>query len=632
MKGVFKKKNMNKSEQNIEKGKEEIENIQKEQIKEETIERDNTKKEKNSKNRIIKRGILLIIVVLILLLFSTIFSLLNMNNSNIVSGVKIEGIDVSGLSKEDAKYKLNQVYTEKQAKDITLKYEEYETAVNIELIDAKYDIEKAVEEAISFGKENNIFVNNYQILLALIGKKEVKVDLLINEDNTKQIIDDISKNIPNAAKETEYYIEEDNLIITKGCEGLKIDENKLIEKLIENLKDINQNQNYITIPVINKAPDQIDIEKIHEEIYKEVEDAYFTKDPFTIHPEVVGIDFDIEEAKKIISEEDKEQYTIKLKITKPKVTTAQIGSEAFPNLLATYTTRYDASNRDRTTNLRIACQKINDKVVLPGEIFSYNQTLGKRTAAAGYKNAKVYENGEVVDGIGGGICQISSTLYNSVLMSNMQIVERRNHQFVTSYTPAGRDATVVYGMTDFRFKNTRENAIKIKASISNGIATVSIYGVKSDKEYDVSFSTKVISSIPYTVKYIEDNTLNEGVEKVKQSGANGTISETYIIKSLNGVVVSRELLSKDTYSAMQKIIIKGTKGSQEKTNQNNANNANNVGPNPPIQNQTHEEKPVEKPIEKPEEKPIQKPIENTTEEPEEKPTEKPENNSNETIL
>ena len=155
-------------------------------------------------------------------------------------------------------------------------------------------------------------------------------------------------------------------------------------------------------------------------------------------------------------------------------------------------------------------RKINDKVVLPGETFSYNKTLGERTPAAGYKNAKVYENGEVVDGIGGGICQISSTLYNSVLKANMDIVERRNHQFVTSYTPAGRDATVVYGLTDFKFKNTRKTAVRIKASCSNGIATVSIYGIKDENEYDVSFNTKTISTIPFTVKYVDDNSLPAG--------------------------------------------------------------------------------------------------------------------------
>lgn len=560
--------------------------------------RENIEETNESQNKKINKNKIIIIaigiIILIGIIFSTIFALININNKNIVSGVRIQGIEVSGLSKEDAKTKIDLICEEKKQKDILLKYEDYEATINPKLLEANYDIENAIEEAIFIGKKGNIIVNNYNILFALIGKKDININMTINEEGTKQTIEDIGTNLPNAVTEPSYYIENDKLIITKGTEGIKIDTDSLIEKIKNNLEDINTNESYIEIPVINKIPETIDIEKIYEEIHKEVQDAYYTKDPFTIHPEVEGVDFDLEKAKEILKE-DKEQYEIALTITKPKITTSQIGSEAFPDLLATYSTNYDASNRDRTTNLRIACQKINDKVILPGEIFSYNKALGERTPAAGYKYAKVYENGAVVDGIGGGICQISSTLYNSVLMSNMEATERRNHQFVTSYTPAGRDATVVYGLTDFKFKNTRTYAVKIKASISNGIATVSIYGIKEENEYKVSFSTKTISTIPYTTKYVEDSNLESGKEKISQKGTNGIITETYIIKSLNGKVVSSKLLSKDTYNAMQRIIVRGTKGSKVNTNINNSNNNTNINDtiNNVEQNNTPETKPTE---------------------------------------
>lgn len=575
----------------------EISNEKKEINKKEKTSQ-NVKKTKKTTTRTFLPITIIGIILLIAIIISTVFALININNENIISGVKVEEIDISGLSKEEAKTKIETIYNEKKQKDILLKYEEFDTTINPELLETNYKVEKAIEEATSIGKNSNIFINNYNIILAMMGKKNIKIEMTINEEITKQTIEDISAKIPNAVIEPDYYIENDKLIITKGKEGLKVDTEKLIEKLKENLDNINTNQEYIEIPVTNKKPEEIDIEKIHNEIYKEVQDAYYTKDPFTIHPEVEGIDFNVEEAKKIL-EEEKEQYEITLTITKPKVTTSQIGSEAFPDLLATYSTNYDASNVSRTTNLRLACQKINDKVILPGETFSYNKTLGERTYSAGYKDAKVYENGQVVDGIGGGICQISSTLYNSVLMSNMDIVERRNHQFVTSYTPAGRDATVVYGQTDFRFKNTRTNAVKIKAGISNGVATVSIYGIKEENEYSVSFSTKTISSIPFTVKYVEDNTLAVGTEKVSQKGTNGIITETYIIKSLNGKVVSTKLLSKDTYNAMQKIILKGTKGApsnvEPNTNPNTETNTNinNNEPNNSGQENPIEEKPKE---------------------------------------
>lgn len=548
-----------KSRKNVPKEKKIKEN--KEKVEEKKIPKAKIKKEKINVYKSSKKVNLPIIIGLILLIlaiFSIIFALMNIDNNNIISGVKIEGIDVSGLTREQAKEKINAVYEEKKQKDIVLKYGEYETTITPQLIDTNYDIDEATKKAISLGRDSNIIINNYNILFAKLGRKNIKVDMTINEEETKSTIENISSNLPGAVVESDYYVEDDKLIITKGNKGIKIDTESLIKKIKDKLKNINSKQEYIEIPVINETPEKIDIEKIHNEVYKEVQNAYLTQDPITIHPEVEGVDFNIDEAKALLNEE-KEKYEIPLIITKPEVTTDQIGAEAFPDLLATYSTKYDASNINRSTNLELACEKINDKVVLAGETFSYNKTLGERTIAAGYKEAKVYENGEVVDGIGGGICQVSSTLYNSVLMANMEVTERRNHQFVTSYTPEGRDATVVYGMTDLKFKNTRKYAIKIKATCSNGIVTISIYGIKEDNEYAVSFSTEILSTIPYTVKYINDSSLAKGTEKVKQVGANGMITETYIIKTLNGTVVSKELLSKDTYNAMPRIILRGTK-------------------------------------------------------------------------
>lgn len=514
---------------------------------------------KNNKKKWIIISIIAAIIIVIGLIVSTIFAFLNINNEKIINGISIQGVDVSGLNKEEASAKMETIYQEKKDQEITIQYQDYIATLNPTLLEVEYSIEEAVNEAYLIGRNNNIFVNNYQIVYSLFFKNNINVDMKLNEEVSKQTIEDIGANLPGIVIESSYSVEEDKLIITKGNEGIVINSEELLNKVKEKLNNIENKEETLEIPVINKKPEEINIEKIHEEICKEPQDAYFTKDPFAVYPEVDGVDFNLEEAKVILAE-DKEEYIIPLKITKANVTIAEIGTEAFPNRLATFTTRFDESDKDRTTNLRLACQKINGKVVLAGDTFSYNKTLGARTVAAGYKNAKIYEAGEVVDGLGGGICQISSTLYNSVLMANLQIVERRNHQFVTSYVPAGRDATVVYGATDFKFKNTRKYPIRIVASAQNGIATVSIYGIKEENEYTFTFNTKTIASIPFTTRYVEDGTLSSGTEKVKQKGANGLKTETYMTKSLNGKVISTTLLSKDTYDAMTRIILKGTKG------------------------------------------------------------------------
>jgi len=581
MKKIFlkedsKKKKIKKSDEQ----KEKITEKKDKKTKENENQKDICTKLLEARKKKITILIISITVIILLLIISTIFSIININNENLISGISIEGIEASGLSKKEAMDKIQSLYEEKKQKEIGIKYKEYETSLNSTIMEVNYEVESAVDKAYLIGRDSNIFVNNYNILLTLIGKNNIDVEMKFNEDVTKKTIQDISVNLPGVIVESSYSVEGDKLIVTKGKEGIAIDIDELLSKVKENLNNINIIEDDIEIPIINKSPEEIDIEKIHNEIYKEAKDAYYTKDPFTVYPEVEGMDFNIEEAKKILQEE-KEEYEIPLVITKPKVTIGDIGTEAFPDKLATFTTRYDVSNKDRTVNLVLACQKINEKVVSPGEVFSYNKTLGARTVEAGYKNAKVYSNGEVVDGIGGGICQISSTLYNSVLLANLEIVERRNHQFVTSYVPAGRDATVVYGMTDFQFKNTRKYPIRIVASAQNGIATVSIYGIKEENEYTFTFNTKTIASIPFSVKYVEDNTLPVGTEKIKQKGANGLKTETYMTKILNGKVVSTTLLSKDTYDAMNKIILKGTKGAtvnnkQKQTNVQNNNQQNNI--------------------------------------------------------
>lgn len=555
------------------KAKSEFEKMQDQ--KEQTI-----KKRKKRKKAII----ISLILVILMAIFSTIFAFININNEKIISGVTIKGIEVSGLTKEEAMAKLETIYSEKLEKDLKLKYGEYESELNPTLMEVKYDIENAVNEAYLLGKDGNIFVNNYKILSTLIQKKDINVNMTLNEEVTKQTINDMGQNLPGIMLESSYTVEGNKLIITKGKDGIVIDTDTLLNKVKNTLNNINKTEEYIEIPTTNKSPAPIDIDKIHSEVYKEAKDAYYTKNPFTVYPEVEGVDFDVEAAKKMIETENKEEYIIQLKITKPKVTIDQIGPEAFPDQLSIFKTRYDASDKDRTTNLILACKKLDGKVIMPGETFSYNATLGPRSTATGYKNAKVYENGEVVDGIGGGICQISSTLYNAALMADMEIVERRNHQFVTSYVGAGRDATVVYGLTDFKFKNTRKYPIKLKASSVSGIATISIFGIKEEeREYTYTFKTNTISTIPFTTKYVEDASLQPGQEVVKQKGANGLVTQTYMTKMKNGKVISSQLLSKDTYSAMQKIIRRGkakttvpeNKPAENKPAENNDNKTQN---------------------------------------------------------
>lgn len=514
----------------------------------------------NNKKNGKKWGIIIATIVLLLLIimFSTIFALINVNNNKILKGIFIEDIEVSDLTKEEIQKMFEELISKKMENEIVFKYKELETPITYEALEVKFNIENAIEQAYNIGRDGNLFENNFNILKTWINGEKVKLDHSIDEDVIRQVSENINNTSEDAVVEPSYYIEDNNIIITAGKNGIKVDEDMLKQEVDKNISINSDNSVVIEVPVVSSEHGKIDLEKIHNEIYKEVKDAYYVQNPFTIYPEVNGVNFDMENAKTIIAE-NKEEYTIPLIITKAQKTTQDIGTEAFPDLLATFSTKYNAGDRDRTTNLILAAQKINGTVLLPGEEFSYNKTVGERTIEAGYKMAATFSNGKVVDGLGGGICQISSTLYDAVVMANLQITKRRNHQFITSYLPGGKDATVVWGSQDFKFINSRKYPVRITMSVSGGTATAQVWGLKEEVEYDITIESQKTATIAYTTQYINDPSLPEGTQVVKQNGSNGSKYEAYKVMRLNGVVVSRTLLSKDTYNAKQKIVRIGTK-------------------------------------------------------------------------
>lgn len=530
------------------------------QQEEKSLENDITGEEKRKKRKLTIPIIIITSLICLIIGFSVIFALININNDKILSGVTIMGIDVSELTQEEAGKKIEELVQIKENEDIILKHEDYETTMNGKQFSIKYDVENAVNEAYNVGKGGNILVNNYNILWTLLFKKDIKMPIHYDEETLNAKLQDISSKIPGAVKQSNYYIENEKLIIIKGTSGIKINEDVAKQQIIKQMERLEEKSPIITLLVENVEPDEINVEKIRSEIYKEPQDAYVSKNPKTVHPHVNGIDFKItiKEAEKLLKQ-DKKEYEIPLKITVPKIKIENLGEEAFPDLLATYTTRYDPTNYNRSNNLSISAKKINGTVILPGEIFSYNKVVGERTIAAGYKAAGAYAGGKVVQDIGGGICQISSTIYNTALYANLEIVDRSNHQFQTSYVQVSRDATVSWGALDFKFKNTRKYPIRIVASAKNGVAKVSFYGIKEEVEYEVKIQSKTLSYIPYTVKYIEDSSLEQGKEVVEQAGYSGCKSEAYRILKLNGKVISKTLLSRDTYDPMQRIIRRGTK-------------------------------------------------------------------------
>ncbi|MEA4901141.1 VanW family protein [Desulfitobacterium sp.] len=216
---------------------------------------------------------------------------------------------------------------------------------------------------------------------------------------------------------------------------------------------------------------------------KPVSDATFSITPdnkMVIQKETFGQEVNLDEVIAQVESLDPlkpSSINVTLKVLdQPKVTAAQLEGMKITGLLGRYSTWFDANNKERTENVRISTQSLDGVILMPGEEFSFNNTVGERTSSAGYKEALIIVNDEFVPGLGGGVCQVSSTLYNAAVASRLQITERHAHSLEITYVPPGQDATVAYPYLDFKFKNNTPGLVLIRSSIKGSTLTFDLYG------------------------------------------------------------------------------------------------------------------------------------------------------------
>ncbi len=228
-------------------------------------------------------------------------------------------------------------------------------------------------------------------------------------------------------------------------------------------------------------------------------------------------------------------------------------------VLGEFSTKFDSSVKGRTTNVTLAAKRTSNKLLMPGETFSYNESTGKRSIANGYKNAPVIVQGVLQEGVGGGVCQVSSTLYNAVLYSDLEILTMKNHSIPSSYVAKGRDAAVADGGIDFVFKNTLKYPVYIKNYVSGNTVTSKIYGSSKDKKnIEIRTTTDKVSKAP--IKKVEDPTILKGEEKELEKPRNGYTVSTYrVYKDANGKVINTKKVTVSYYPKKQGVIAVGTK-------------------------------------------------------------------------
>jgi len=276
-----------------------------------------------------------------------------------------------------------------------------------------------------------------------------------------------------------------------------------------------------------------------------------------VQPEKFGIKLDKDQAMTVIKDalqEAKSEIELPIVTDKPHVLASELRS--IDTRLSSFTTKFNPGQRDRTHNLRLATARINGALLKPGEELSYNATVGERLARRGFRDAPIFVNGKLEPGLGGGVCQVSTTLYNAVLLADVEVLERHRHSRTIPYAAPGRDATVAYGSRDFRVRNDFESPIYITAHASGNQLSVSIYGSASDKK-TITVWSSVGGHTPRSEKTITDKNLKPGSREVVDKGASGVSATVYrkIIGADGKETV--QVVNRDRYPAQARIVAVG---------------------------------------------------------------------------
>lgn len=465
------------------------------------------------------------------------------------SGVSVLGLDVGGKTQEE-------IVAQLESADVLGKFSvTFECEGKSETVTAKdvsltLDVQKTAQAAVEHGRKNL-----FAAFGSLFTDKEITPVYTYDYLALSDVSVALSEKCGGSLKQHEIVIEEEKIRISAGQSGTGVDFEQM-RKYFEEAVLLGGGS--YKLSVTKTQPAQIDIDELHASVYCEAADAHYTIEgkEVIITPEVTGKDFDKNEAARQLAGfgEDSEDVLIALDITPATVKAEDINKTLFADVLGKYNTKYATSNRPRSNNVELAAKFVDGTILLPGDEFSYNKIVGERTYERGFKAASVYENNKMVDGLGGGICQTSSTLYAAVLYADLEVTERHEHMLEVHYAPLGMDATVAYGSLDFRFKNNTDAPVKIVCKASAGKVDVQILGTNAHPDRKVEIICDRISYTPYGTTIVNDETLEPGTEIQDGEGFNGAVVNTYKKITENGKEISNKLLHKSVYRMVNRIL------------------------------------------------------------------------------
>ncbi len=394
-------------------------------------------------------------------------------------------------------------------------------------------------------------------LEALLGKDTgYNSSLYWDSQQLDRAISELSSELNIDPLDMTYQLADHFLQITTARDGRFVADNELRRTIQNVVQNSSEAEAVVELPVEIRPAETLTARQLHDRLHGEMKNASYDAAAGTIIPEQPGADFDVAAVQKALDgAAPGETLTLDAEIEEPEVTAADLKAVLFRDVLGEAKTHVSGS-AGRIGNVKLSAQIINGLVLNSGETFSYNGSVGKRTADRGFKPAPAYVKGETVDEIGGGICQTSSTLYLACLLSNLEITERYAHRYVPAYIAWGMDATVSWGGPDYKFTNNTLYPVKIVTKYEKGYLTVQILGTNVDGTY-VKMSNEVLSKTPWETIYQEDPTMAPGSpDVVKVTPYTGYKVNSYqTIYDKDGKVIDSHFEASSNYKVRNKVIL-----------------------------------------------------------------------------
>jgi len=415
-----------------------------------------------------------------------IFGIELQNAGQIYPNIKIAAVDVSGLTRGEAINSLGLSAYEKRsaASNVSITFPD-ESVLVISGNDARlqHNAREMVAEAYSIGRGHGVFRDTISYFQRQnVEEDSFEIDFILNPEVLKAIVQEFTDDYNNRLESSSPLIYEDKIVFTKGAGHVSADIFEIYELaytgLFKSLEDGVPVEIIFSLPETTKLT--TDIFDVRNTILVEMVSSVYDLESNSATQCEIGIDFDAIEAAKLLSlTESGKTVEFPLVFTHPYYSQEYLESLLFRDLIAQRTT-YAQGTNNRLGNIDLAAKEIDGIVILSGEEFSFNRIVGPRSYERGFREAPAFNQGEIVTAIGGGICQVSSTIYAAIKPSQLEVTERRAHGLPVAYLPAGWDATVVWNFTDFRFINNTDYPIRVDVEIVGRNVTAKIYGTIKD--------------------------------------------------------------------------------------------------------------------------------------------------------